>query len=201
MIIFKIIRKILRIPFIILRRISRLYYFLIFGKFGKMSTIRGKIWLTNPSCVFIGKSCQIGPYCRIETFSNYGNNRTSPKLIIGDFCSIQHAVHIYCANSVELQNGCLIASGCMITDNNHGTNPEGDHYGNQPLKSRPTIIKEYAWLGENVCVLAGSIIGKRSIIRSNSVVIGEIPDYSIASGNPAKVIKKYNFETKTWEKV
>lgn len=201
MILYKFIRKLKNISSYFSKKIFFYYYILIFGGFGKNSYIKGKVWLTNPIYIFIGKSCQIGPYCRLESFSNYGNVKSNPKLLIGDYTSIQHAVHIYCANSVILEKGCLIASGCMITDNNHGINPIGEHYGNQPLKSRPTIIKEYVWLGENVCVLAGSEIGKRSIIRSNSVVIGKIPEYSIASGNPAKVIKKYNFETNFWETV
>lgn len=199
--IFKIITRTQLIPLLIMRKIKWMYYHLILGNFEKGSIIRGKLWVINPSNIFIGKSCQIGPYCRFETYSNYGGKSTISKLTIEDNCSIQHAVHIYCANNVTLQKGCLIASGCMITDNNHGINPEGDHYGEQPLNVKTTILKEYVWLGENVCVLAGSTIGKRSIIGSNSVVIGDIPDYSIAVGNPARVIKRYNFDTKAWEKV
>ena len=194
--IFRIFRYLIRI---IYKTIFQSYYKQIFGSFGKNSHIKGKVWLTKPENIFIGNSCQIGPYCRLETFPNYGNEKSCPKLFIGDNTSIQHAVHIYCKESVILEKGCLIASGCMITDNNHGINPESDHYVNQPLNSRPTILEEDVWLGENVCVLAGSKIGKRSIIRSNSVVIGIIPSYCIASGNPAKVVKKYNFETKMWE--
>jgi acetyltransferase-like isoleucine patch superfamily enzyme len=182
----RLIKKIKNIFNFFSRRIMRYYFNFIFGGFGKSSYIKGKVWLTDPVNIFIGKSCQIGPYCRLETFSNYGSLKSNPKLIIGDNTSIQHAVHIYCANSLIIEKGCLIA---------------GDHYGYQPLKSRTTIIREHVWLGENVCVLAGSDIGKRSIIRSNSVVIGKIPEFSIASGNPAKVIKQYNFETKMWVKV
>ena len=197
---FKVIKLFFLIPFIVIRKIKWVYYSFRFGNFGKGSSIDGKVWLTNPANIYIGKSCQIGPYCRIETFPNYMNKRTEPKLIIGDNCSIQHAVHIYCTTNIELRKGCLIASGCMITDENHGTDPEGDHYLNQPLISKPTILKEDVWLGENVCILSGSTIGKRSIIGANSVVTGNIPDYCSAAGNPAKVIKNYNFETKVWEK-
>lgn len=194
----KIFKKIYKISFILINKIYRFYFKFKFGHFGKGSTIKGKIWLTNPSNIYIGEYTQIGPYCRIETFPQYKNK---PKLIIGKHCSIQHAVHIYCSSKVELENGCLIASGCMITDENHGTNPEGEYYLNQKLITKPTLLKEGVWLGENVSVLNGSTIGKRSIIGANSVVNGIIPDYCIAVGIPAKVIKKYNFETKSWEKV
>ena len=71
----------------------------------------------------------------------------------------------------------------------------------QPIKQiSPVRIGEGSWLGENVCVI-GANIGKHCVIGANSVVTHDIPDYSIAVGVPAKVIKKYNFETKVWEKV
>ncbi|WDF79147.1 acyltransferase [Mucilaginibacter sp. KACC 22773] len=182
----------------------RFYYFLYknkFGTLGKGASIKGKIWLVGGQNIFIGTKCSIGPYCRIESYNNYNGQILAPKLAMGSFTSLQHAVHIYCANSVTIGEGVVIASGCMITDNNHGIDPEGDLYLRQPLKFRSTTIEDGVWLGENVCVLGGAYIGKRSIIGSNSVVSGIIPSFSIAVGNPAKVIKQYNFESKLWEKV
>jgi len=166
---------------------------------GEKTFFKGRVWFFGEKYISIGKRCSIGPYCRIEAFKNSFNDR--PKLAIGDFTSLQHAVHIYCANSLEIGNSVLIASGCMITDNNHGINPIGEIYIRQDLDCGKTIIEDEVWLGENVCVLKNSRIGKRSIIGANSVVSGYIPEYSIAAGNPAKVIKKYNFETNKWEKV
>lgn len=197
----KLIRFGLFFPFFLIKKAEWLCYSFTFGEFGKGSTIKGKVYLISPSNIFIGKNCSIGPYCRIETFTNYGEQLTEPKLIIGDDCSIQHAVHIYCAKKVEIKKGCLIASGCMITDENHGMDPLKGYYESQPLLIRPTMLEEGVWLGENVCVLSGVTIGQYSVIGANSVVKRDIPEYSIAVGNPAKVVKKYNFETRTWEKV
>lgn len=201
MMIKKLIKIILFFPSSLIKKAKWFYHMSLFGEFGKGSSIKGKIHLNNPSNIYIGKNCSIGPYCRIETYTNYGGKLVEPKLIIEDDCSIEHAVHIYCAQKVEIKKGCLIASGCMITDENHGMNPENGYYINQPLLIKPTILDEGVWLGENVCVLPGVTIGKYSIIGSNSVVNSNIPDYSIAVGSPAKVVKKYNFETKTWDKV
>lgn len=183
------------------RRLYFLYYRNEFGKLGKGAIIRSKIWLTGGKDIFIGDKCAIGPYCRIESYNNYNGQVLTPKLEIGSYSSLQHAVHVYCANSITIGEGVVIASGCMITDNNHGIDPEGDFYLKQPLKFKTTTIEDGVWLGENVCVLGGARIGKRSIIGSNSVVSGIIPPFSIAVGNPAKVIKQYNFESKQWEKV
>lgn len=81
-------------------------------------------------------------------------------------------------------------------------NPESElPYMRQPLESKPVSIGDGCWIGEKVCILPGVTIGKKCIIGAGSVVIKSIPDYSIAAGNPAKVIKQYNFENHNWEKV
>jgi acetyltransferase-like isoleucine patch superfamily enzyme len=52
-----------------------------------------------------------------------------------------------------------------------------------------------------VVVTAGVTIGKHSVIAAGAVVTKNIPPYSIAVGNPARVIKHYDFEQKAWVKV
>lgn len=74
-------------------------------------------------------------------------------------------------------------------------------YGSQELIKMNVEIGEYCWIGEKVMILPGVTIGDWCIIGAGSVVNKSIPSYSIAAGNPAKVIKRYNFETHIWEKV
>lgn len=51
-------------------------------------------------------------------------------------------------------------------------------------------------------VIVGNVhIGKNCVIGANSVVTKDIPDYSIVGGVPAKIIRRYNKETKSWERV
>jgi acetyltransferase-like isoleucine patch superfamily enzyme len=49
--------------------------------------------------------------------------------------------------------------------------------------------------------VSGASVGKHCVIGANAVVTHDIPDYSVAVGIPARVIKRYNFETQQWEKV
>jgi len=71
----------------------------------------------------------------------------------------------------------------------------------QGVSTAPIVIEDEAWIGANVVVLAGVTIGKHCIIAAGSVVTKDVPPYSVAVGNPARVLKKYNPETKNWEKV
>ena len=57
------------------------------------------------------------------------------------------------------------------------------------------------WIGEKVTVLPGITIGEKSIIGANSVVTKDIPPFCIAAGNPASIIKRYDFEKHEWVRV
>ncbi|WP_313386845.1 acyltransferase [Chishuiella sp.] len=56
------------------------------------------------------------------------------------------------------------------------------------------IIEDNVWLGRSVTILGGVKIGEGAIIGANSIVVKDIPPYSIAVGNPAKVVKRRNIE-------
>ena len=71
----------------------------------------------------------------------------------------------------------------------------------QPIKQINTVIVgDGSWLGENVCVI-GAKIGKNCVIGANSVVTKDIPDYCVAVGAPAKVIKRFDFVNQQWIKM
>ena len=62
-------------------------------------------------------------------------------------------------------------------------------------------IGKNVWLGEGVIVMPGVTIGDGCVIGAHSIVNKDIPAACIAVGSPAKVIKRYSFEKKIWEKV
>jgi acetyltransferase-like isoleucine patch superfamily enzyme len=181
-------------------RIRGLYYSVFFKKCGSRLYIKGKIFLNLPHNAILGKNIIIGPYCRIETVEN-NTDKVLPILTIGNRCSFEHFVHIYCAGKLTIGDDCMFASGSLVTDNNHGINPVLGKYSSQSVTSKTTIIGNNVWIGKNVSILSGSFIGDNSIIGANSLVSSKIPANSIAVGIPAKVIKKYNFDTLRWESI
>ena len=151
--------------------------------------------------VQIGESTTILKYARIQCYDE--KIKSSPSIKIGDRCYIGFNFTILSGpgSSINIGNETLIASNVIITNINHGINPESDlSYMDQPLNTKSVNIEDGCWIGENVCILPGVTIGEKSVIGASSVVTHDIPAYSIAVGNPAKVIKKYNFNTHQWEK-
>jgi acetyltransferase-like isoleucine patch superfamily enzyme len=68
----------------------------------------------------------------------------------------------------------------------------------QGFEIQPVFIEEDVWMGANCVVLPGVRIGKGSVVGAGSVVTKDIPSYSVAVGNPARVIKQYDSATSQW---
>jgi acetyltransferase-like isoleucine patch superfamily enzyme len=128
-------------------------------------------------------------------------NQEKCELIIGEGTRIGNFNHIYATKSIKIGKNVLTADKVYISDNLHGYEDVDLPILKQPIKQIGiVIIGDGSWLGENVCVI-GAKIGKHCVIGANSVVTRDIPDYSVAVGVPAKVIKRYCFDKKEWEKV
>lgn len=158
--------------------------------------------LKNSSCITIGKNVFIKDMYRIECYKQFYNQKLAPNLIIHDGVNIGHGFTGFVADKLEIGKDTILAGNVTLITENHGMNPELDiPYHAQPLTHGPIIIGEGCWIGQNVSVLPNVKIGRKCVIAANSVVNINIPDYSIAAGCPARIIKTYNFTTHKWERV
>ena len=124
----------------------------------------------------------------------------SCNLFIGDGSRIGNFNHIYATSEIKIGNKVLTADKVFISDNTHTYEDITTSITQQPIKQlKKVIIGDGAWLGENVCVL-GASVGKGCVIGANSVVTKDIPDYSVAVGTPAAIIKRYSFADSKWLK-
>lgn len=164
--------------------------------------LESNIRVRNPQYIQCGSRVVIGEGSRLLCWDSYhGNQKMSPRIVLGNNVRVTRNLTIQCANSVRIDDNVLIASDVFIIDYNHGINPIPISYLENPLDVKSIEIGEGAWLCNNVIILPGVSIGKKTIIGAGSVVTKSIPDYSMAVGNPAKVIKHYDYKTGEWVKV
>ena len=125
------------------------------------------------------------------------------RIVIGDCCSFRKGTHIGSLYSVEIGSHVFGATGVYIFDHNsHPISPRArwemtSYPPDSPLwkwdhvriSGAPVLIEDCVWLGRYCMVLKGVTIGRGSIVAAGAVVTKSIPPFSIAAGNPARVVK------------
>ena len=140
---------------------------------------------------------EIGSRSLIEDFATINNGVGDVKIGSNTIIGLSSVI----IGPVQMGDGVLMAQNIVVSGLNHGFESITISPSKQPVNTKLIIIDNHVWIGANVVITAGVHIGKHAIIGAGSVVVKNIPDYSVAIGNPAKVIKTYNFESKNWDKV
>ncbi len=167
-----------------------------FAHIGERSLIIKPLQLDSPENISIGDRVYIAHQGWLK-----GGIEDKVTLKIGNDVQIGHFAHIISRNDVTIEDKVLIADRVFISDCTHNYEDVDKAILEQGvIISDPVVIGEGSWIGENVCICCASV-GKHSVIGANSVVTKDIPDYSVAVGSPAKVIKKYDKNTRSWIKV
>jgi acetyltransferase-like isoleucine patch superfamily enzyme len=123
------------------------------------------------------------------------------RLRIGAGCNLGYRNHITCVRDVEIGDHVLTANNVYIADNAHSFEDVTRPILQQPAQFKRAVrIGSGAWLGENVCVI-GASVGRNSVIGANAVVTHDIPDYCVAVGIPACVIRRFNPARGEWVSV
>lgn len=137
---------------------------------------------------------------RLESIRTYGEDKFKPNLIFRSGSSIQQRAHITFAGEIEIGHNSIISYDVMITDIDHEYSDIEIPVGEQPLRIQKTNIGDRCFIGAGAKIQAGTILGNNCIVGTNSVVRGIFPDNCVIVGIPAKIVKKYNPDTKKWEK-
>ena len=129
--------------------------------------------------------CTIGDDTRIGTFVEVQKNAR-----IGARCKIQS--HTFICEGVTIEDEVFIGHGVMFINDllPRATAATGGLQTEADWQVVPTLVKKGASIGSNATILCGITIGANSIIGAGSVVTRDIPDNTIAAGNPARIIRK-----------
>ena len=167
-------------------------------KFGGGGSFMGMpiISMKPSSHIIIGDRVSL---CSVSEFTALGVNhpvvlrtlRTNARIEIGDDTGISGA-SICDASEVRIGKQCLFGANVIIADTDfHAIKPENRRYNNNPedIAVAPVFIGDNVFIGAGTIVLKGVTIGNNSVIGAGSVVTKNVPENSIAAGNPARVIR------------
>lgn len=125
-------------------------------------------------------------------------------MIMEDGVEIGRGSTISCVNKVTIGRYVLTAPYVYIADHNHEYNDITTPVCKQGVRINDgdeVMIGEGTWIGINAVIVGNVHIGKNCVIGANSVVVNDIPDYCVAVGVPAKVVKRYSHDSGIWIKV
>jgi len=164
-------------------------------KIGLISYIAKPIFVYGGRQIIIGNRVRIFPGSRMETHNN-------GSIVIENNVSIGQNLHLISSNEqLKIGKDTTISGNVFITNIDHEYTEIGVHILDQKYIAKTTIIGENCFIGYGAVIQAGTSLGKQCIVGANSVVRGIFPDYCVIVGSPAKVVKQYNTNTSTWDKV
>lgn len=151
--------------------------------------------------LFPFQKCTIGKGARIEDYTTLNNGVGTLQIGEGSRIGIGNVL----IGPITIGKNCLTAQYIVISGLNHNYQDISKPILEQGVSTNLVTLKDGCWIGANSTIVAGVTIGKNAVVGAGSVVTKDVPDYAIAVGNPARVVKyltkekreKLDFETIT----
>jgi acetyltransferase-like isoleucine patch superfamily enzyme len=152
------------------------------------------LWLMpevrGPVRIYLGDHVNVFGFILIES-SDFAVPQ--PQLIVHDRVDLGHNLVMTINRELVIEEDVRIASGVRFLDtDDYPSDPDARAANAPPVPedAKPIRICRRAWIGQNSIISKGVTVGEGAIIGVNSVVMTDIPPYSVAMGNPARVVVK-----------
>jgi acetyltransferase-like isoleucine patch superfamily enzyme len=159
------------------------------ASFGKNVSIDGLPFVNGHAEIHIGDNVYLGG--RLDIHS--GRFIDQPRLVIKDNAELGWNVRITVNREVVIEEHARISFDCRISDSDGHPREADLRRQNAPVDPkdiRAVRICRDAWIGNGSHIMKGVTIGEGAIVGANSVVITDVPPYSLVLGNPAEVYFK-----------
>lgn len=140
---------------------------------------------------------QLGKYSVIEDYSCLNNSVGD--IIIGDYCRIGLSNTVI--GPITIGNRVNISQNVVLIGLDHNYHDVHKGIIEQGVTTSPINIGDDTIIGANTIVLSGITIGKHCFIGAGCLVNKDIPDYTVAVGNPVRIIKQYDFNQEKWIRI
>ena len=141
----------------------------------------GRVHVSGTANIKLGKRCRLGMEVELRTVE-------AGHIQIGEDTRLNRGCTLTSYAQIRIDDFTIIGEFVSIRDANHGLK-RGEPMRYQPHTCKPILVGRDVWIGRGSCILPGVTIGEGAVIGANSVVTRDVPDFAIAAGVPAKVIK------------
>ncbi len=165
-----------------------------FGRFGSGTCISWPTgYVFGERWIHLGEDTLVGSHVTLSAGMVPGQQMvTDPVVRIGDRCLIGRGSAIVGHLSIDIGDDVFTGMNVYITDQNHGYEDLDMPIGTQLPSEDPVVIGADSWIGSGAVILPGARIGRHVVVGANSVVRGEIPDYSVVVGSPGRVVRRHD---------
>lgn len=160
-----------------------------YGHFGEGSFVVPPARVVSPQWIFIGDGVTVLEHSWFAVVKSFDD--VTPHLEIRDGTRIGRFATIACVGSVIIHENVLMSDGVFIGDTYHRYDKPDEPVKTQPMSSpRPVEIGAGSFIGIRATVLDGVTIGRQAYIGAGAVVTEDVPDFCVAVGNPARVVRR-----------
>jgi tetrahydrodipicolinate N-succinyltransferase len=161
-----------------------------FQSFGRRTVIEPPVRIGGEARIAVGHGVFVGGGSWLQALPDGASREVA--LRIGDGCMLGGCCVLSAIRGVTLEDEVLVARNVYISDHIHHYQDTSRPIRRQGIdKVAPVVVGRGAWLGQNVIVCPGVRIGRGAVVGGNSVVTEDIPDFSVAVGAPARVVKRF----------
>lgn len=137
---------------------------------------------------------ELGDYSVIEDFCTVNNGVGDVLIGKGTLIGMGNVI----IGPVTIGNSVIFAQNIVVSGLNHTYDDINLPIEKQKVSTAVITVEDECWIGANVVITAGVTVGKHSVIAAGSIVTKDVPPYSVVVGNPARVIKQYDFNKQQW---
>lgn len=134
-----------------------------------------------------GTRLVVGAASHIDSFVKIKPAGGSGDVLIGERCHLNAGCVLYSGNGISIGNDVLIAANCTFAPVNHAFRDRNcliTKQGFEPTRGG-ILVEDDVWIGANCVLLDGAVLRRGCVVGAGSLVIGEMPAYSICRGTPA----------------
>lgn len=167
-------------------------------------------WFVNPFVHRHHSTARIRSRARLDVLP-FNAFRMGQHSLIEDYCVVNNGVGAVdigencllgigstLIGPVRLGNNVITAQHVVLSGLNHDYEAIQTPIRDQSVTTKPIVIDDDCWIGANATILAGTTIGRHSVVAAGSVVTRDVPPYSVVGGNPARLLKQYDPTLEKW---